>query len=479
MDYNRRRATLAGLLGAVAFASGMGLEPLWPVAWIAALPVLAVAPRVPVLRAVVVALTAWLLGYFPFWNFLVTDLRVPRAIAALTIVLPGLVFALVVLVFRAFVRREAPWSAALCVPALWVAFELALTRLSPHGSAGSFAYTQADVLPIAQLASVTGLSGITFLLMAVPAAAAVARRRLEVAIAAALLVATALAFGTWRLAQPAPGTVVTVGLAASDASIGAFRSTDRGEALAVLEAHVGAVDALAARGATVVVLPEKIVGVTEAYRGDVEQLLRDAATRNRVTLVAGVNEIATPLRRNVALVVAPDGTVAGRYLKRHHIPGIEAGYLDGDGPLVVPATAPPWGVAICKDLDFPALGREYAGRGSGLLLVPAWDFVSDAWLHDRMAAMRGIESGFALARTAKQGLLTVRDARGRLVAVTRSDAAPMTLLATSVEVRHDPTVYARYGDWFAWLCAAVAAGLMIRLGVRGGAARESLWTPTA
>ena len=142
---------------------------------------------------------------------------------------------------------------------------------------------------------------------------------------------------------------------------------------------------------------------------------------------------------------------------------------------------PPAGVAICKDLDFPALGREYGARGSGLLLVPAWDFVSDAWLHDRMAAMRAIESGFALARAAKQGLLTVRDARGRLVASMRSDAAPMATLATRVEVRHDATIYARYGDWFAWLCAIVAAGLVIRLValVTRDVVREGAWTTTA
>jgi len=387
------------------------------------------------------------------------------------------VFVLVVLAFRALVRRGAPWSAALCVPVLWVVFEFAGTRISPHGSAGSLAYSQADVLPIARLASVTGLSGITFLLMAVPAAAAVAmakstprRPRVHVALAAALLVATAVAFGTWRLARPVAGTAVTIGLAASDVPIAAFRTTDRGEALAGIQAHAEAVDALAARGAAVVVLPEKIVGVTDAYRDDVERQIAAAAARNRVTVVAGVNEIAAPRRRNVALVIAPDGTIAGRYRKRHHIPGIEAGYADGDGPLIVPAATAPWGVAICKDLDFPSLGREYGARGSGLLLVPSWDFVSDAWLHDRMAAMRGIESGFAMARAAKQGLLTLRDDRGRLVASARSDAAPMALLAAPVEVRHDPTVYARYGDWFAWLCVLAAAGLVIK---------EAAWKRTA
>jgi apolipoprotein N-acyltransferase len=332
---------------------------------------------------------------------------------------------------------------------------------------------------------VTGLWGVTFLVMAVPAAVAVATRspgrRLAIAgVAAALLVVT-LGFGAWRLARSEDGTAVTVGLAASDVGLRAFATTDPGEALAVVETYATAIEALAARGAQVIVLPEKLVGVTAAYRDDVERRLAEAAARHRVLLVAGLNEIATPSRRNVALVFAADGTSAGRYRKRHHIPGLEAGYAPGDAPLLVSGTQPPWGVAICKDLDFPALGREYAGRGAGLMLVPAWDFVADAWQHERMAAMRAIESGFALARSAKQGLLTVRDARGRLVAAARSDSAPVALLAASVKVRHDATVYARYGDWFAWLCVIGAAAVVVRLVTVtfGRSAREDAWAATA
>ena len=48
-------------------------------------------------------------------------------------------------------------------------------------------------------------------------------------------------------------------------------------------------------------------------------------------------------------------------------------------------------VAICKDLDYPPLGRAYARAEVGLLLVPAWDFQNDGWLHSRMAVMRGVE----------------------------------------------------------------------------------------
>jgi apolipoprotein N-acyltransferase len=111
-------------------------------------------------------------------------------------------------------------------------------------------------------------------------------------------------------------------------------------------------------------------------------------------------------------------------------------------------------------MDFTRLSREYSAKGVGLLLVPAWDFTVDAWLHGRMAVMRGVEGGFTIARSAKQGLLTVSDDRGRILA--QQDAATVhfaSLLATA-PVRHGDTLYARWGDWFAWLNIA---GLIVIL----------------
>ena len=53
-----------------------------------------------------------------------------------------------------------------------------------------------------------------------------------------------------------------------------------------------------------------------------------------------------------------------------------------------------------------------------MLLAPAWDFDNDGWLHSRMAVVRGVESGLALARIARGGLATVSDAYGRVIAET-------------------------------------------------------------
>jgi apolipoprotein N-acyltransferase len=94
-------------------------------------------------------------------------------------------------------------------------------------------------------------------------------------------------------------------------------------------------------------------------------------------------------------------------------------------------------------------------------VVPAWDFDVDGWLHGRMAVLRGVEGGFAIARSAKQGRLTLSDNRGRIVAEQASDATPFSTIVAGARVAHEDTIYARFGDWFAWFNVAILIGVLV------------------
>lgn len=96
-------------------------------------------------------------------------------------------------------------------------------------------------------------------------------------------------------------------------------------------------------------------------------------------------------------------------------------------------------------------------------MVPAWDFVVDNAWHGHIAVMRGVEDGFSLVRSAKNGFLTVSDWRGRIVAEARSDSAPFATLIADVPAEHHDTLYQHWGDWFAWLAMGLLAFLLVRL----------------
>ena len=139
----------ATLLSAAGLWLGNGLEPVWWLMWIAPLPVLLVALRSRATAgAAAVVFAAWFAGGLNLWSYLRTTIGVPAPVPLLTAALLAAVVTGGVLLARRHARRGRWATAALALPATWTAFELACARLSPHGSFGSLAPSQADFLPI-------------------------------------------------------------------------------------------------------------------------------------------------------------------------------------------------------------------------------------------------------------------------------------------------------------------------------------------
>ncbi|MGE5327426.1 MAG: apolipoprotein N-acyltransferase [Deltaproteobacteria bacterium] len=463
------------LVSAACFYFSTGLETVWPLAWIAPIPLLYLAFKMPrakrgALTAGIGAWAAYFLGGLNMFAYYHDFLPLPMLFGVLAIL--ALVFAAVVLVARFAYLRLAPAAAVFAFPALWTAWEFLLSRVSVHGTWGSLAYTQTDFLPLLQIVSVTGLFGVTFVLTLVPSAVAVAlaRRKWTALALPTLLVALVMGFGAWRLRGTANAqlakTAVRVGLAATDNLPGdAFVTKDSSKALDIVRGYADRVRSLAAQGATVIVLPEKFVGATPADFDEIKRILSDAARDCHVTVIAGVNQVEPRPPRNLALVFAPSGELEVEYDKRHMLPGPESGYVIGEKPGLFLAEGTPCGVEICKDMDFPRWARVYGARGVQLLAVPAWDFVTDGRLHSRMAVVRGVENGFAIARAARNGLLTASDAYGRILGDIRSNTQPEAMLVRDLPPGPGATFYTRHGDWFGWLCVAGAAGLWVAAGL--------------
>ncbi len=403
----------------------------------------------------------------------------PATLVLVLLALPAGVFGLTAAAFRWSFGRLPSWATVLTFPAAWTAYEFLVSRVSPHGSAASLAYSQTDFLPLLQIASFTGIWGITFVLTLVPSALAVAWTRHSIRLAAAYagLLLVIVAAGTLRMQSRPAGPAVEVGLAATDRGlIQAFATEDPDTALTVVRAYADRAARLAAQGAQVVILPEKFVGVIPADSEQVRAFLSDAARRLRITLIAGLNAVGTRPPRNLAVVFAPDGQIALEYNKRHLLPGPETGYMAGTTPGILHPPGVEWGVAICKDMDFPAWSREYGHRGARIMAVPAWDFVVDGRLHSRMAVVRGVENGFALARVAQQGLLTFSDAYGRILAEAATSRQPEALLVRNLRPGPGSTFYTRFGDWFGWAVVLGLAALIIASKTIGQAAERGSMT---
>ena len=132
-------------------------------------------------------------------------------------------------------------------------------------------------------------------------------------------------------------------------------------------------------------------------------------------------------------------------------------YTPGPGPRVL---ANGIGLEICKDMDFEKMLRaDEAATKPLLLAVPAWDFDADDWSHARVAILRSVESGVPMARNARDGLLTLNDRYGRLVAKARTVGAFTTVIGElPLDGRGGGTLYDKLGDAFGWLCLALGVG---------------------
>ena len=460
-------APLAIALTALGWWFATSLQPLWWAAWLAPLPVLAYALRASGRGSALATLLAYAIGGANMWHYLHDVVRLPLPVVLAAIAVPALSMVPAVLLFRALALRGRLFGALWSLPLAATGLAWAMAALSPHGTYGHIAYSQMDALPVLQVAAITGLWGVGFLVWLLPATLALAgarglaaRQRGVVLAAGFAVIGLALAWGTWRLHDDQTGTRLRVGLLNIGEMKDAEADLDQPRGARMLAAYLAEMDKLAAAGAQVIVAPESAL----LLRSQAIAPLQALATRRGVRILIGAEDHSDPRRkRNAALVFEPGTSTPATYYKRHLIPGFEDRYAPGDTHTMLAGT-PRIGVAICKDLDFTATGRAYGQRAAQLLLVPAWDFDDDAWLHGRMAVMRGVEGGFAMARSARGGHLTLSDDRGRVVAQASSvgTGAPVSLLG-ELRLRDTRTLYTFLGDAFGWLSLLAAIALALGL----------------
>jgi len=144
---------------------------------------------------------------------------------------------------RYAILQGKDWSGALVFPAAWTSYEFLMSLMAPDGTALNLAYSQAGALPLVQLASVTGIWGISFLVTLIPAGMAAAwhwrgQRRLALA---ALGVPICLGLMAWsygwaRVARSSPASTLRVGAATIGASVRLFDASTREQVLPLLVA---------------------------------------------------------------------------------------------------------------------------------------------------------------------------------------------------------------------------------------------------
>lgn len=402
----------AVLTGVLLAASRPPLA-LWPLAWLALVPLAAAVRRSKDARAAadLGALAGfvyaglgmpWLTKTFGVWT---------PALWCVFALGPGLWAWLLHSLGERIDRDERGFLWAAGAGLLWAGVE-SLRAYLPGLSTSWLAlgFSQAACLPLFQSASAVGIVGLSAAAAAFGSSLALAAegRRLPAELGLAAL-GLAWALGERRLERPAHGTEASVAVVQDE-------SYD-------LDRLVALTDVPGVRDADLVVWPEYQLAVNEgseeAYRGLFARRLK-GVRGTKVLGAAVIPEDPKAPMQNFAWALGPDGALLGRYDKAHPIPFIERRLPGHSDPRPIATPLGLIGVQICYDLDFEDGARRLARRGALLLAVTNLDPVE--WgpaqhaQHSAMALARAVETGLWVARAASSGVSQIIDPSGRVMA---------------------------------------------------------------
>lgn len=499
----RGRAFLLASATALLTAAPSLYEALWPLAWVALVPLFVALREASPKRALLLGWWAetlmywvgfyWLIGTMVRYGFI----AVPVSVCFFAIIGlgNGIRLGLWAWWLRRTERATHPWWVRLLLPACtYVAFDYLFPRVFPW----YLGFLQLPGLPFIQIADIAGIHGVTFVLVVcntavaafIPHAAQPERAvRRMMALGCAGLLLLQGGYGLWRKQQltAAMQQASSLRVALIQPNIGMYEKRSGADREEQLDVQFGLSATTLNQHPELIIWPESMYpfGVPEAMA----QLPWPAIpeTQNVYWLIGALTYAGKGPDYQVfnsALLLAPDGRILGRYNKQHllafgeyiplqqYLPFLRSisptigNLTPGTGGIITLPNGVGLGPLICYEDILPDLARQAVRQGAQVLV----NLTNDVWFgatrapyqHHALAAFRAVENRVYLVRVTNTGLTSVIDALGREQAALPIFQAD-TLVHTIQPLRL-ASLYTRFGDWWAQLCSAVA--LLLPLGSR-------------
>jgi len=395
-----------------------------------------------------------------------------------------------------WIRTRTGFSQALVAPPLWVSLEYVRAHMgflsAPWLLLG---YSQYQYPPVIQLASITGVYGITFLIVLVNATIAqgirlvplkkfrstpnpLIHRRFFVQI----LITGILLMGTLLYGQ----VVISRGISGDRITLAVIQTTVprdwRGKGKGRRSILINNLRELTL--ATIPQNPQLIIWPETAVRGSLKKGSRRRRQVAEIASQAGTYILAgggQPIKfrkgeekipskfYNSMFLFSPNGTVEGQYNKVRLVPfgeyaplrdivtwpeflaPVSDRVIPGDEFSILQFGDTRLGVVICWETNFPDLFRKFIQRGAQVMV----NGTNESWFVGTtgvdhfliMTAFRAVENRVAVARAANLGISAIIDPFGR---ITQRMASPYVegALVGEVALAEGPSFYTLYGDVF-------------------------------
>lgn len=387
--------------------------------------------------------------------------------------------------------EKRPYLMAFGLPAAWVTLEWVKAHAITGFPWANLGYTQTPFFRLIQIADITGVYGVSWLvaLGSTAVAACVMKPRLRSPLAVfGVLMVCAVSYGSWRLEvirglqeQAKPWTV-----AVAQGNVDQSKKWDPAFQQETLSRY-RELSLKAVKGSLrpdLVVWPETaapfLYGVDEKLTAQLNDMIAEIGTpvlfgSPAVTSVGGKARLL-----NRAYLVDMANHQVSAYAKQHLVPFGEyvpyqkvlffvsrlvqaAGdFAAGNDSSPLRLDGQSLGVLVCYEGIFPDLSRKTVKRGATALI----NITNDAWYgrtsapyqHLEMARWRAVEFRVPMIRAANTGVSAIFDATG--AECGSIPLGEMDSMVQTVRPFRTLTIYARLGDYFPWLCVLIAAGGM-------------------
>ena len=367
----------------------------------------------------------------------------------------------------------------------------------------AYGYALSEPLALAQIASVIGLWGMTFLAVAIFASPAVliegkSRRRPWIAPVAALATLLALGvFGVVRLSLLPTKMVSHVKLRIMQPNLQQDVKFNYSAKQQVMQKYLALSDrasgpqSTGVRDASILIWPESAFPFFLTREADAMAQIADLLPKGTVLITGAVRmpddaRPGVPVTRayNSIYVIDHDGSVLSVYDKTHLVPfgeylpfqnlmerlgftqltKVQGGYIPGTRrrPLDIP-NAPRALPLICYEAIFPGNVADRDDRAGWIvnLTNDGWFGISTGpYQHLQQARLRAIEEGLPVVRAANTGISAVIDPMGRIVA--QLGLGIEGVLDANLPAAIAPTIYARYPAIPAAIMLAIALILVVQ-----------------
>ncbi len=388
-----------------------------------------------------------------------------------------------------FFSEKSPFFKLLIFPSIWVALEFLRGHLLTGFGWAFLGYSQYKALPVIQIADITGVYGVSFIIVMVNVAIwllisdfrsqkSEVRKSMFCFLFSVFCFLFVISYGFYRIIPDSNSKKIKISVI--QGNIPQAIKWENNSLSFILEKHLQLSKLANADNPDLIIWPEtSFPGFFGKDKYLLENLISSVKKLKNNLLIGAITEEDFSIY-NTAILVSSHGVISGIYRKLHLVPFGEYVPLRGIFSFLPQLAvlgdftpgkeftvfslgedgAKKFSALICFEDTVPKISRQFVKRGANLLV----NITNDAWFKDTSApyqhlqasVFRAVENRTPLVRSANTGVSSFIDSCGRILGKVCDTENRETFIegykTREINLRNSTSFYSSFGDVFVLCC---------------------------